>query len=40
LPPPDRQGRIQLIKDVTSLEERRFVELVLEVPLEFLGDED
>jgi len=40
LPPPDRQGRIQLIKDVTSPEERRFVELVLEVPIEFLGEEE
>ena len=40
LPPPDRQGRIQLIKDMTSSDERRFVELVLEVPVEFLGDEE
>ncbi|MBV8452771.1 MAG: hypothetical protein JOZ29_10925 [Deltaproteobacteria bacterium] len=40
LPPPDRQGRIQLIKDVTFPEERRFVELVLEVPLDFLGEEE
>jgi hypothetical protein len=37
LPPADPQGLIQFVKDAAQLQDRRFLELLLDVPLEFLG---
>jgi hypothetical protein len=36
LPPPDARGLIQIVKDAARLNDRRFLELVLDVPLDFL----
>ena len=38
LPRPDRQGLIQVVKDASQPQDRRFLEVLLDAPLEFLGD--